>query len=349
MNPIAPTALADRIPPPLSLDTDVRSYIQHERVFSKRERRDRLAKLLASSGYSALSAKVSACNSEFFALACRNGHVAQRLPVSRCRNRLCPFCAGERQQRAHAKLRLIVSQCLNTKPRTGLVLITLTFRHSSDSLRSIDKDFKSAFNKLRRMQAWRKRIAGGVCGYEFNLTTTGWHYHAHVLAICNEWYDQAALTEDWRMATRGRGMVTDIRCVSREGRGLSKTLRYCFKSPRIEGWTANEVRQFQAMRRVKLAETFGVLRGVTVAGDDEELGSISNKTLFVGHPCPSCGEPLAKLRLTWSEVRFWETTARSWPHGSRAGPVSPGVKEKALRRPLILPLLNEKRGNCGAL
>lgn len=218
-----------------SLDTDVRSYTPQKRDGDKRITKNRLVKLLVASGYYTLSEKVTACNSEYFALACNNGHVAQRLPTSRCRSRLCPYCAPERQQRAQAKLCSVILRCLKEEPNDRIVLVTLTVRNSFDSLRMLDKAFKAAFGRLRRMKNWRSRVAGAVCVYEFNLTPTGWHYHAHILAVCADWYDQADLSNDWRCATRDvGGGIVDIRSVPPTLHALSGVLHYCFKPPNLE-------------------------------------------------------------------------------------------------------------------
>ena len=99
------------------------------------------------------------------------------------------------------------------------------------------------------MKRWKGRIRGAVCGYEFTLTPAGWHYHAHILAFREAWYDQAELAEDWQKATRAKGGIVDIRAVRGFADGLRDVLQYCFKPADLEKWTANEVQQFQSMSR----------------------------------------------------------------------------------------------------
>jgi hypothetical protein len=172
------------------------------------------------------------------------------------------------------------------------------------------------------MKNWRQLIAGGVCCYEFTLTPTGWHYHAHILCFRKSWYDQVALAEDWQEATRGEGTIADIRSVSDLSNGLRDLLQYCFKVPDLEYWTTDEVKQFLCMSRLKLSECFGTLRGLKMNGTskvrDDVIGTSAR--LFVGCPCPECGEPLKRIKVSWKEFEKHRTTATDWFGRARAGP-----------------------------
>ena len=155
-----------RVAPSTSLDTDARSDTRKKRDSHKRNTKRRLVDLLVEGGFAEVAGKVAACNSNYFALACRNGHLAQILPAFRCRNRLCPYCAAERQRRAYTKLLPIVENFARAQTRARAVLITLTIRSSFDPLRAQDHDFKTALRRFRRMKRWKGRIRGAVCGYE---------------------------------------------------------------------------------------------------------------------------------------------------------------------------------------
>src|SRR5262249_20291375 len=160
------------------------------------------------------------------------------------------YCAAERQHRAYTRLLPILRSFAKAKPTDQPVLITLTVRNSFDPLAVQDKDFKAAFRRLRRSKHWKDRIRGAVCGYEFTLTPTGWHFHAHIIAFRKAWYEQAELAQDWANATHHRGEIADIRSVSKLSDG--EVLAYCFKPANLDNWGVNEVQEFQSMRRAKL-------------------------------------------------------------------------------------------------
>jgi len=285
----------------------------------KRRTKARLVELLFAAGCAEAAKKVASCNSNYFALACSNGHSAQMLPTFRCRNRLCPYCAAEKQRRAFGRLWPVVKFFAGPERNERVVLITLTVRNNFDPLEAQDKHFKSAFRRLRRMKGWKNRISGALCGYEFTLTPTGWHYHAHILSFRKAWYDQTELAEDWQRATRGTGEVVDIRSVSSLSGSLRDVLHYCFKPADLEKWTANEVQQFQSMSRIKLSECFGEFRGLKVEADEVEYPPVADR-LFVGCPCPECGEPLKKVKVSWHDVDKYAPIPKGWFIKARAGP-----------------------------
>lgn len=152
-----------------SLDSDVRSDTRRQHDKRQRKVKARLVELLFEAGFAQAAKRVARCNSSYIALACLNRHCVQSIPKFRCRNRLCPYCAAERQRRAFLKFWPIVKSFAvrrNSRP----VLITLTIRTDSNSLLIQDKHFKSAFRRLRRMKRWKDQIKGALCGYEFTLT-----------------------------------------------------------------------------------------------------------------------------------------------------------------------------------
>jgi len=229
-------------------------------------------------------------------------------------------CAAERQRRASSKLLPILEHFARAQPRDRPVLITLTVRSSSDPLAVQDKDFKAAFRRLRRSKHWKDRISGAVCGYEFTLTPAGWHYHAHILAFRRAWYEQEELAHDWENATRGTGQIADIRQVSSLKDGFGEVLGYCFKPADLDKWAASEVQQFQSMRRTKLSDCFGGLRGLRLDEYEFQDASTAEDRLFVGCPCPDCGEPLQKVKVSWRELNGYTPLRWDCFVKVRAGP-----------------------------
>ena len=301
-----------------SLDSDARSDTRRGHNEPQRRVKARLVELLFQAGCARAAKRVARCNSSYIALACRNRHRVQSIPSFRCRNRLCPYCAAERQRRAFLKFcPVLKSYAASEKIR--VVLITLTVETYSHPLLVQDRLFKAAFRRLRRMKRWKDRISGALCSYEFTLTPKGWHYHAHILAFRRAWYDQAQLAEDWRRAMRTSTAIVDIRAISNLADGLRSTLQYCFKPTEIDNWTANEITQFEEMRGVKLSDCFGALRGLRVMDNSEEDPEAEHP-LFVGCPCPECGAPLKRFKLSWRDLEKYSRVCNRMSPQARAGP-----------------------------
>lgn len=151
-----------------SLDTDARSDTRSEHDKRQRRSKARLVELLFQAGCALAAKKVARCNTEYLSLACRKRHCVQSIPTFRCRHRLCPYCAAERQRRAFLKFSPVLESYAAFET-TRVVLITLTVETNSAPLLIQDKQFKAAFRRLRRMKTWKNCISGALCGYEFTL------------------------------------------------------------------------------------------------------------------------------------------------------------------------------------
>jgi hypothetical protein len=192
------------------------------------------------------------------------------------------------------------------------VLITLTARSTFDSLAVQDKRFKAWFTKLRRTVLWRGSIRGAVAAFEFTWDADkGWHFHAHILAFRKVWVEQSDLLAQWARITEGAGAAgVDIQSKGSLRSMAEETLKYCFKPADIgltgapeKRWTARQVEEFNQLRRVKLSESYGSLRGFTLDADDETEAEAEgapadpHADLHFGSPCPDCGK-----RLTFETV-----------------------------------------------
>lgn len=302
-----------------SLDTDARSRNRRGPDADKRRTKMRLVELLFASGLAAEARRVADCNSNYFALTCKNRHRLQILPTFRCRNRLCPYCGAERQRRIFLRFWPFLKSNFKSADPADLVLITLSLKSSFDPLQNQDRRFKAAFRRLRRMKIWKERVSGAICSYEFTLTPSGWHYHAHIIALRRRWYDQADLVQDWRRASQTECAIADIRTISDSMEGLQRLLQYCFKPISVTDWTVVEIEQFQSMKNIKLSDCFGELRGLKL--DQEADDSEKPKApLFVGCPCPECGEPLKKVKLSWRDLDGPVRHQDDWFIRDRASP-----------------------------
>ncbi len=284
-----------------SVHTDARSC-----SFNVEDRtKAHLITLLAAAGCHELAVRVSQCCSEFRALECENGHRFKHVPTSRCRYRLCVDCARERQHRALKRLWPMLRGFQRAYPHDRPVVITLTIKSSHEPLAVIDKRFKGWFSRLRRSEKWKHRIRAAVAGFEFTWSAVeGWHYHAHILAYRKAWYEQAELAAQWQRITKGAGQIVDIQSKGNLRTMASEVLKYCFKPSDIFRWDVQQVREFNALRRIKLSECYGELRGLKVETDDDLADDRrrEHEDLGYGSPCPDCGEPLYPVTVPRSLV-----------------------------------------------
>lgn len=266
-----------------------------------------LVSLLRECGDGRLADRVARCHAEFRVLACGNGHRFNPVPTYHCNYRLCVDCARDRQRRAFARLMPVLRAHARRYPFDRPVFITLTVRSSFDLLSVHDKRFKAWFTKLRRTVLWKGAIRGAVAGFEFTWDVRkGWHYHVHILAFRKVWVEQRDLLAAWVRVTEGAGAAgVDIRSKGTLRMMAEETLKYCFKPADVglvglpeKRWTARQVAEFNSLRRVKLSESYGSLRGFAFEADEPDVEvrelceGVAPADLHFGSPCPDCGRPL---------------------------------------------------------
>ncbi len=311
-----------------SLDTVVRVSSSYSS-----EPKGQLVSLLRGCGEVKLAESVVRCHSEFRVLACQSGHRFNPVPIYHCNYRLCVDCARDRQRRAHARLMPVLRAHQRRYPFDRPVLITLTARSTFDSLPAQDKRFKAWFTRLRRTVLWKGGIRGAVAAFEFTWDADkGWHYHAHILAFRKDWIEQSELLAQWTRITEGAGAAgVDIQSKGSLRSMAEETLKYCFKPADIgltgaaeKRWTAQQVAEFNQLRRVKLSESYGSLRGFTLDAEDKAVEAIQpyevdeHAHLGFGSPCPDCGSPLTFETVPRAEL-FLLDSRRELIRGAPSG------------------------------
>jgi hypothetical protein len=135
---------------------------------------------------------------------------------------------------------------------------------------------------------------------------SGWHYHAHILAVRRVYYEQAELVEDWLTATSGAAFIVDIREVVDVQKGVAECLKYAFKPKDLEEWSPSMVREFLEMKGARFSSLFGCLYGMNIEQEAQDEAD----ELREGSACPDCGEPLFSVVLTPEDVA--ELEAGAW-------------------------------------
>jgi hypothetical protein len=286
-----------------SLDTAAQMSISAS--YDAETDKQHIINLLAAAGEHEQVVKVRRCCSEFRALGCANGHLHKPVPVYRCRYRLCIDCARERASRAYRRLFPILEAFGRAYPRDRAVMITLTVKSSFEPLGVHDKRFKAWFKRLRRSQLWKRSIRGALSGFEFTWNPSqGWHYHVHILAFRKQWFEQAELAAAWQKITGGAGLIVDVQSKGSMREMTKEVLKYCFKPAELTRWDVPQIREFNALRGVRLGECYGDLRGLKVEDREDETddAAVDSEPLGIGSPCPCCGEPLHIVTVPRSSV-----------------------------------------------
>lgn len=145
-------------------------------------------------------------------------HHKVRVVANYCGNRLCPACRAKRARDIARRMELLCGKA----DGFALKLITLTMKHSSDTLLEQMKKLRAWFRRLRSRPLWRDNVTVGVAIAEVtrNEETGHWHPHLHIICLAN-FIKQDRLRDEWWRITQSSRIV-DIRVV----RGTTAVSRY---------------------------------------------------------------------------------------------------------------------------
>jgi hypothetical protein len=197
-------------------------------------------------------------------------------------------------------------------------------RSSHETLLTHDRRVKGWFKRLRRSKRWKHCIRAALAGFEFTWNPeTGWHYHIHVLAFRKAWYEQSEIAAQWERITGGEGRIVDIQSKGTLRSMTDEVLKYCFKPADIAKWDVQQIREFNGLRGARLGECYGELRGFKM-DDDADLDGEPEREyadLYVGAPCPCCGERLELMTLPRSALREGDDLVRHSPANGHSPPL----------------------------
>jgi hypothetical protein len=144
-----------------------------------------------------------------------------------CRLRWCPLCSKARSIRVSRG----VQHWLKSHPRPKL--LTLTLRHSDDSLDSQVTRLYAAFQLLRRKKYISRSVRGGVWFFQVKwCSKTGqWHPHLHIL-LDSEFIPHAFLKSAWRKIT-GDSDIVDIRVIYNPKTAADYVARYASRPTQL--------------------------------------------------------------------------------------------------------------------
>lgn len=185
-----------------------------------------------------------------------------RCRATYCGDRFCKPCCGAR---GHQVKRNVMKWLEGRSVR----FVTLTLRHSKDSLWKCLARLIKSFSMLRDRIVWKDSVTGGVGLVEVKRGSNSdlWHPHLHVLCV-GGWIDATALREAWHDIT-GDSWEVKVLAVNDHGRAADYVAKYATK-----GWTAEVARDrdsliecLLALRGKRLCLTFGEFRKLEPESD----------------------------------------------------------------------------------
>jgi len=202
------------------------------------------------------------CGSSIRVMQSTENPSCYRLAGSYCHDRVCLPCAN-------ARSRTIAMNLVNAIPKGRSRFLTLTLQHENESLVHLLTKLQRSFSRLQKSKLWRARVAGGAAFLEVKRSSLSdsWHVHYHALVV-GRYVPQAELSQAWYNIT-GDSTIVDIRSAG----GPEAVSRYITKyaSKPINPDFIREpdllAEAIVALRRRRLCQTFGTLRGVALTDE----------------------------------------------------------------------------------
>lgn len=184
--------------------------------------------------------------------------------LSRCHDRLCPFCANARSRNVADDLAKIL-EGMKT-PR----LMVLTIKSVAGELRDQLTFLRRSFGKLRRRSAFHARVKGGAYTVEVTVNPKSrlWHPHLHII-FDGEYFPQRLLRHLWHDVT-GSAEIVWVSAV-KDAPGMARELaKYIGKVQRIDDLDDDQIREYaRSVRGARMVQTFGDRHGCTVKDVDD--------------------------------------------------------------------------------
>lgn len=193
---------------------------------------------------------------------------------------LCPLCAIRRGQKYLEAYSGKVAQVISEQPGLKAYMVTLTVRNTDD----LPERLKHLRDAMQLMSAARRRYrsaphknpavefskaVGGVHSIEVKRGSNSqkWHPHVHMIWLCHEAPDEAALKSEWKAWTGDSDQVNVTPFYGDQSMvdGFMEVFKYALKFSDMElddNWHA-----FEVCRNKRLIGSFGALRGVEVSDD----------------------------------------------------------------------------------
>lgn len=242
--------------PPSSLPADYRTRL----LVSVREEYLATASLyedIDDREYSEYWLSLRSCRTDaWFAVSTKTRHVG--ILSNACRLRWCPLCS--RAKASHVANSVAGWLKSFKVPK----ILTLTLKHSADSLDKQVTRLYAAFQVLRRRRLLSSKIKGGIWFFQVKLSeqTGEWHPHLHCL-LQSEFIPHRAIKLAWHEIT-GDSDIVDIRAVYDARKVADYVARYAARPAQLASLSqAHRLEVYDALKGRRLAGKWGSATDVT--------------------------------------------------------------------------------------
>lgn len=145
-----------------------------------------------------------------------------RVRCVRCKDRFCRTCATRKRRQQIDRLMGLL------RDWSGVKMLTLTLKHSSEPLKIQLDRLYACYRRLRQREAWKTHVKAGAAACEIKLGKDGlWHVHLHVLLVGSFWH-QREISHEW-LAVTGDSTIVDIRPMPSD-RAVNYATKYLSKA-----------------------------------------------------------------------------------------------------------------------
>jgi hypothetical protein len=222
--------------------------------------------------------------------------------ITRCCNRICPYCTVARTVRAKLQLLAIMTTMANARS------VVLTARSSDAPLADQLRKLRAAFRRLRSYKQWRGLVTGGVYTVEitYNHRRAQWHPHVHLI-IDGKYVPQKLLSAMWRKATADSDIVW-IAAIRDTPTAAMELAGYIGKPPNIRHLDNAKLFEYVlATKGLRMLQTFGLCRSREPLDQDKthttplpaECITLSRLRFLADRGCPDAQHLGELIELRW--------------------------------------------------
>ena len=174
-----------------------------------------------------------------------------------CRLRWCPLCSRARSSFISASVENWILTFKNPK------FLTLTLRHSCDSLESQILRLYGCFRLLRKRKFWKRLVVAGCWFFQIKKSSAdnSWHPHLHV-CLNSEFIPHGLLSKAWKEIT-GDSEIVDIRSIYKPSVAAGYVARYSARPAELSNLSPKE-----------RAEVLSALHGRRILGKFGRCGNL---------------------------------------------------------------------------